>query len=197
MMVDMKDRIKKWVVESAQKKTAMYILAAVAFFESIIFPIPVDVFTFTMSLAHPKKWWQYALNATVFSVLGAIVGYVLGSELFDVFGQRMIDTYGYQNEFDQVVELFQGNVFWVVFISAFTPIPYKVFTITGGALGIAFLPFVLASIIGRGLRFAIGAYIPARFGKTVGNHILKNFNTYSLIAGIIIILYVIYRQFFV
>jgi len=192
----MKDRIKNWVVKSAQKKTAMYILAAVAFFESIIFPVPVDVFTFTMALAQPEKWWRFALNATIFSVLGAIVGYVLGAELFDVFGQRMIDAYGYQDEFDQVVSLFQGNVFWVVFVSAFTPIPYKVFTVTGGALGIAFIPFILASIIGRGLRFAIGAYIPARFGKKVGNHILKNFNTYSLLVGVLVILYVVYRQFF-
>lgn len=189
--MSMKEKIITWFKTVTEKKWMMYFLAVNAFFESIIFPIPIDIFTFTLSAAHPKRWWKYGTVATIFSVLGAIGGYFLGALLFDSFGQQMIEFYGYQDEFVRVTELFNRNVFWVMFMSAFTPIPYKVFTVAGGALNVALLPFITASILGRGLRFFIECYLPYRYGEKVGGHILKNFNRYLFIGVALVAVYIV------
>lgn len=191
----MKLKLINWFKTVTDKKWIMYFLAFNAFFESIIFPIPIDIFTFTLSAAHPKRWWKYGTVATVFSVLGAVFGYFLGAYLFGTFGEQMIAFYGYEEEFARVTELFNKNVFWVMFASAFTPIPYKVFTIAGGALQVALLPFIVASILGRGLRFYLECYIPYRFGERAGKHVLKNLNKYSLVAALLAILYAVYHYY--
>lgn len=191
----MKERFVFWFRRETDKKYVIYLLAVIAFFESVIFPIPVDIFTFTLASAHPKKWIRYGTVATVFSVLGALFGYFLGAYLFDTFGQQMIAFYGYEHEFARVVELFNQNVFWVMFISAFTPIPYKVFTVAGGALNVALAPFIIASILGRGLRFFAETYIPYRFGETAGRYMLKNFNSYLLLLVFLIVGYIIVKNY--
>ena len=173
------------------KKYVTYILAAVAFFESIVFPIPVDILTFGLAAVHPKKWIKFGTVSTVWSVLGAVFGYILGAYLFDSFGQQMIDFYGYQEQFNQVIKLFNKNTFLVIFTAAFTPIPFKVFTIAGGALRVAFLPFVIASILGRGLRFFLGVYLAKKFGKKITSHIMKKINIYSIALVVIVSLYII------
>ncbi|MCI5050797.1 MAG: VTT domain-containing protein [Candidatus Pacebacteria bacterium] len=192
----MNEKIITWFKTVTGKKWMMYFLAFNAFFESVILPVPIDIFTFTLSAAHPKKWWKYGTVATIFSVAGAIFGYFLGAYLFEAFGEQMIAFYGYEEEFVRVTELFNRNVFWVMFMSAFTPIPYKVFTIAGGALNVALWPFVIASILGRGLRFFAECYIPYRYGEKVGKHILKNFNHYLLVIAIIGVCYAIIRYGF-
>lgn len=183
----MHEKFVHWFKKETDKKYVIYLLGVIAFFESVIFPIPVDIFTFTLAAAHPHKWKQYGTVATITSVLGALFGYALGFYLFDRFGMRMIEFYGYETEFARVTELFNQNVFWVMFTSAFTPIPYKVFTVAGGALQVALAPFIIASILGRGLRFFAETYIPYRFGEKAGKHILKNFNKYTLIVAALII----------
>lgn len=191
----MNKRLIIWFKKETDKKYVIYLLGAISFFESVIFPIPVDIFTFTLASAHPKKWVQYGTVATVFSVLGALFGYVLGAYLFQTFGQQMIAFYGYEEEFATVVRLFDQNVFWVMFTSAFTPIPYKIFTVAGGALNVALAPFIIASILGRGLRFFAETYIPYRFGETAGQHMLKNFNRYLIGMVILIISYFVIRNY--
>lgn len=191
----MKERFVAWFRKETDKKYVIYLLAVVAFFESVIFPIPVDIFTFTLASAHPKKWIHYGTVATIFSVMGALLGYFLGAYLFDTFGQQMISFYGYEDQFARVLELFNQNVFWVMFVSAFTPIPYKVFTVAGGALSVALAPFIIASILGRGLRFFAETYIPYRFGETAGRHMLKNFNSYLLLLVVLIIGYIIAKNY--
>ena len=115
----MKLKLINWFKTVTDKKWIMYFLGFNAFFESVIFPIPIDIFTFTLSAAHPKRWWKYGTVATVFSVLGAIFGYYLGAYLFDAFGLQMIEFYGYEDEFARVTELFNKNVFWVIFFENF------------------------------------------------------------------------------
>lgn len=173
------------------RKYVVYILAAVAFFESVIFPIPVDVFTFSLAAVQPKKWIRFGTIATVWSVLGALFGYFLGAYLFDSFGVQMIEFYGYQEQFAQVTYLFNKNVFWVMFTSAFTPIPYKVFTLAGGALHVALAPFIIASLIGRGLRFFAEVYLAQKFGKQITAHIVKKFNLYSILFVVLVVVYII------
>ncbi len=192
----MKQRFIQWFKKVTDKKWMMWFLGVNAFFESIILPLPIDIFTFTLSAAHPHKWKRYAAVATFWSVVGAVGGYFLGAYLFDSFGQRLIDFYDYQAQFDQVLALFNENTFLVMFTSAFTPIPYKVFTIAGGALRVSLLDFVTASILGRGLRFFAETYIPYRFGEKLGGHMLKNFNRYTLGFVCAVIVYFLVRHFF-
>ena len=128
-----------------------------SFAESVFFPIPVDVMLAPMSLARPDRAWYYAMLATIFSVLGGIVGYYLGYALYDSVVQPMIELVGYQHKLSTAKIWFEEYGILVIFVASFTPIPYKVFTITAGVMGMFFLPFVIVSIIGRGLRFFLVA----------------------------------------
>lgn len=186
----MKKLLSKLEKES-DKKYVEHVLALIAFLESTILPIPVDIFTFSLTAVQPKKWIRFGTLATVWSVIGALFGYFLGVYLFDIFGQQMIDFYGYQHQFIQVTQLFDKNTFLVMFTSAFTPIPFKVFTIAGGALKVSLIPFIFSSLLGRGLRFFGETYLAHRFGKKITAHIVKKFNFYSILFVMVVILYFI------
>jgi membrane protein YqaA with SNARE-associated domain len=147
------DRVLRW----SEHPHAHYYLSAMSFIESIFWPIPVDVMLAPMALSRPAKAWQFAALATFFSVSGAVFGYLLGLFFFDTLAAPMIEAAGYQHKFDIAVEWFREQGVWVIFIAGFTPIPYKVFTISAGLLSMAFIPFILASLVGRGLRFFLVA----------------------------------------
>lgn len=127
-------------------------LAGMSFAESSFFPVPVDIMLAPMSLAKPDKAWRFAFIATLFSVLGGITGYFVGYFAMDVL-EPWIHTVGYWERYQQIILWFEEWGIWIVFIAGFSPIPYKLFTITAGALSMALLPFVLISIIARGARF--------------------------------------------
>lgn len=191
--------MKKFLLKlekETDKKYILYVLAVITFFESVILPVPIDILPFSLAAVQPKKWVKFGSIATIFSVLGAIFGYFLGAYLFDLFGQQLIDFYGYQEQFEQVIRLFDRNTFLVMFTAAFTPIPYKVFTLAGGALGVQLFPFMVASIIGRGLRYFAGTYLAYRFGKRVTMHIMKRINLYSIIFVLAVVLYFFIRKFY-
>lgn len=124
-----------------------------SFVESIFWPIPVDVMLAPMTLAKPQRAWYYAGLATFFSVLGAAFGYLLGYALWDPVVAPFIASMGYEGKIEVAQAWFSEWGIWVIFIASFTPIPYKVFTVTAGMLSMMFLPFVLVSLVGRGLRF--------------------------------------------
>jgi membrane protein YqaA with SNARE-associated domain len=132
-------------------------LGALSFSESMIFPIPPDVMLAPMSLAKPGKAWRYAFITTLASVLGGVAGYFLGLFAFDSLIAPLIETMGYQGKLANAVEWFDEYGVWIIFIAGFSPIPYKVFTITAGMLSMAFFPFVIASFVGRGGRFFLVA----------------------------------------
>jgi membrane protein YqaA with SNARE-associated domain len=143
----------------ARHRHADKYLAGLSFTESVIFPIPPDVMLAPMSLAQPHKAWWYALLTTIASVLGGIAGYLLGYFAFETLLEPKIIEWGYEAKLNQAVDWFTQYGVWVVFIAGFSPIPYKVFTITAGMLHMAFVPFVIASAIGRGARFFLVAAI--------------------------------------
>ncbi|AWL11024.1 Undecaprenyl-diphosphate phosphatase [Saliniradius amylolyticus] len=147
------DQSLKW----AAHRHAPYYLGSMSFAESVFFPIPPDVMLMPMTLAKPQKAWFYALLTTLTSVLGGILGFVLGWFAYDSLLQPLIIEWGYQDKLDQAVNWFESYGIWVVFLAGFSPIPYKVFTISAGMLQMAFLPFLLASAIGRGMRFYLVA----------------------------------------
>ena len=137
----------------AKHRFAERYLAAMSFAESVFFPVPPDVMLAPMSLAQPSKAWRFASFATVGSVLGGIVGYFLGYWLFEPVVQPFIEQMHWQEKFETALTWFKEYGVWVVFLAGFSPIPYKVFTIGAGVLQMAFLPFLIASAVGRGARF--------------------------------------------
>ncbi|MCK8133160.1 YqaA family protein [Pseudoalteromonas sp. 2CM28B] len=137
----------------AKHRFAERYLAAMSFAESVFFPVPPDVMLAPMSLAQPSKAWRFASFATVASVLGGIVGYFLGYWLFEPVVQPFIEQVHWQEKFETALTWFKEYGVWVVFLAGFSPIPYKVFTIGAGVLQMAFLPFLIASAVGRGARF--------------------------------------------
>lgn len=140
------------VMQWAQHPKAPWYLGALSFAESSFFPIPPDVMLAPMALARPASAWSYALLTTVASVLGGVLGYFIGLFLFDLV-EPLLHRLEYWDHYLAAHAWFDNWGFWAVFLAGFSPIPYKVFTITAGAMSMAFLPFVSASLIGRGARF--------------------------------------------
>lgn len=132
-------------------------LGGLSFAESMFFPIPPDVMLAPMSLSQPSRAWYFAMLTTLTSVIGGIAGYFLGYFAFEAWLQPAIASAGYQPKLDQAMSWFTDYGVWIVFIAGFSPIPYKVFTISAGFLQMAFLPFVVASMVGRGARFFLVA----------------------------------------
>ncbi|HFE39454.1 MAG TPA: DedA family protein [Gammaproteobacteria bacterium] len=131
-------------------------LSALSFAESSFFPVPPDVMLAPMCLAKRHRAWRFALLATIFSVLGGLLGYALGALAFDLI-EPMLKDMGYWNKFEKARFWFEEWGVWVVLLAGFSPIPYKVFTISAGVVGMALIPFVLMSLIGRGGRFFLVA----------------------------------------
>lgn len=132
-------------------------LAGLSFAESVIFPVPPDVMLAPMSLSRPDKAWHFAMLTTLASILGGIAGYFLGYLAFENWLQPFIDSAGYTHKLETAMGWFEQYGVWVVFIAGFSPIPYKIFTISAGFLQMAFLPFLIASAVGRGARFYLVA----------------------------------------
>jgi len=137
---------------AAHRHAPIY-LGLVSFSESSFFPIPPDVMLAPMVLARRQQAWWLAGLTTITSVLGGIAGYLIGKFLFDEFGQAIIDFYHAQAGFERVKLWFHEYGVMVVFVAGFSPIPYKLFTVASGVLGLAFVPFAAASVVGRGMRF--------------------------------------------
>ncbi|MGB1682690.1 MAG: YqaA family protein [Arenicellales bacterium] len=146
-------RLYDWVLGWAKHPRASRYLAALSFAESSFFPIPPDVMLAPMALARRERAWWFAFITTVWSVLGGALGYLIGMFLFDVLAQPLISFYDASEAFATAQDKFKAHGVWIVFIAGFTPIPYKIFTISAGLASMAFFPFVVASLIGRGARF--------------------------------------------
>ncbi|UAA38122.1 DedA family protein [Paraneptunicella aestuarii] len=141
----------------AKHKHAQYYLFVMGFSESVFFPIPPDVMLAPMSLAKPQKAWFYAMITTLSSVLGGIFGYMLGAYAFESYIQPLIVEWGYQGKLELAISWFKEYGIGIVFLAGFSPIPYKIFTLSAGFLNMAFLPFIVVSAISRGMRFYLVA----------------------------------------
>ena len=184
----------EWTLKWAEHKFAPRILAVLTFAESVFFPIPPDVLLAPMVMAQRDKAWRFATITTIASVLGGIVGYGLGYLMFEPWIQPLITEFGYQARFDKAMLWFREWGVWVVFIAGFSPIPYKLFTVSAGFLSMAFLPFLLASAIGRGMRFFMVAGI-IRWGGAAMEKKLKQWVDVLgwLVVGAIVIAYIATR----
>ena len=140
----------------AEHRHAPRYLMGLSFAESSFFPIPPDVMLAPMALAKPHMAWRFALMTTLASTIGGAAGYLIGAFAFELV-EPMLHSAGYWDTYLKAKSWFVEWGFWVVFMAGFSPIPYKIFTITAGVIGMAFIPFILASLIGRGARFFLVA----------------------------------------
>lgn len=160
------------VLNWARHPKAPRYLGILSFAESSFFPIPPDVILMPMVLAKPEKWLYLALLTTVTSVLGGITGYFIGFFAFETL-EPLIVQWGYGEKLELAKSLFDEWGVWIIFAAGFSPIPYKIFTITGGALAMALIPFIFASIIGRGARFFIVSALLAWSGPKMEPVIIR------------------------
>ncbi|MEW8681509.1 MAG: YqaA family protein [Candidatus Thiodiazotropha endolucinida] len=166
-------------------------LAGLSFAESSFFPIPPDVMLAPMSMAQPNQAWFFAGLTTLASVIGGMLGYLIGVYAFDLV-QPWLHSLGYWDGYLNTKAWFGEWGFWAIFLAGFSPIPYKIFTITAGVIGMAFLPFVVASIIGRGARFflvaALMAWGGARMEKVLHRYV-DRLGWILVIAFLVLIIY--------
>ncbi|MHB2267854.1 YqaA family protein [Aliihoeflea sp. PC F10.4] len=167
-------RLYDWTMSFARTRHAERALAGVSFIESSFFPIPPDALLIPMVLAERRRWLRYALVCTIASVLGALLGYVIGAWLFDAIGRPILAFYGKEDSFTQVADWYNTWGGWGVLFAAVTPFPYKVLTIFSGATGLNLVTFVIVSIIGRGLRFFLVAWLLYRIGEPIRLFIEKH-----------------------
>ena len=170
-----------WVIrwsESRHARTALFFLSLA---EASFFPIPPDVLLIAIVAASPRLWVRSAALCTIGSVIGAGGGYLIGTAFMATLGQRIVEFYNAQHHWAKVVELYNGEWgIWFLAAAAFTPIPYKVATIAAGATGMAFVPFLLVSILGRGARFFLVAGLLRLFGPAIRRTLEKNFDLAAL-----------------
>jgi membrane protein YqaA with SNARE-associated domain len=157
-------RIYDWCIASAGKPHASWIMGVVSFAESSFFPVPPDAMLIPMALARPDKAWFFATLCTVTSVLGGLVGYFIGAMLYDSVGHWLIQLYGYGDKVEAFREAYARWGTWIILLKGVTPIPYKIVTITSGFAGYPVVLFILCSIVARGTRFYLVAFLLNRYG---------------------------------
>ena len=178
---------------NAKKPLAEKILGFVSLIESIIFPIPVDPFLAGLTLAAPRKAFKFGLFCTIGSVIGGVIGWLLGYFIGPSIENILLNIPWFTEEkFMAVKSAYNENGMLIIFLGAFTPLPYKIITITSGMAGINVIGFVLMSLVGRGIRFYIVAYFTKIFGMPALLFFQKHLLLSSSILGIAIIVFSIY-----
>lgn len=188
--------VYNWMLALSSSPKAMLFLFIVAFAESSFFPIPPDIMIIPMVLATPQKAWKIAGLATLASVLGGYFGYGIGVFLFDQIAKPLLSFYGYLHQFDVFKDYYHEWGAWIVFGAGITPFPYKVITIASGVVGLNLATFTIASVIARGMRFYLIAWLLKKWGAPMKEFIEKNLGILSvlflvlLIGGFVLIKYI-------
>lgn len=175
------------VFNLSKENGAIYWLFAIAFIESSFFPIPPDVMLIPMILAAPKKAWSIAGVATVGSVIGAYLGYAIGFYFFQLIAEPLLNFYGYLEKFNSFKDLYNQYGAWIVFGAGITPFPYKIITIASGVVHMNLIVFTIASIIARGTRFFLVAWLLKKYGETMREFIEKNLGWLSILFLLLLI----------
>ncbi len=179
--------------QNAAKSVAEKILGFISLIESIIFPIPVDPFLAGLTLAAPRKALEFALFCTIGSVIGGVLGWLLGYFIGPSFENILLNIPWFTDEkFMSVKSAYNKNGMLIIFLGGFTPLPYKIISITSGMAGINIIGFVLMSLVGRGIRFFMVAYLTKFFGIPAILFLQRHLLLFSSILGIAIIVFSIY-----
>ena len=187
-------RLYGWTMKWATHKHAEAALIGLSFAEASFFPLPVDPLLMAMIFGEPKKWLRLTSLTILASVAGAAFGYFIGAVLFESLGQLITSALHLEDSFATVQNYYQQYSFFVIIVAAFTPLPFKVFTIAGGLFRVNFFGFMLASLIGRTMRFGLVGALAYFLGKKYKDQIEKYVDIISLvILAIIIIVFLIYN----
>ena len=186
-------RLYSWVLHWAETPYGTWALFLLALSESSFFPVPPDVLLIALAVSIPKKSFKYALICTAGSLIGGCLGYLIGWQFMITVGEKIIQFYGLTHKMQYIKDLYMQYDAWAIGIAGFTPIPYKVFTISAGAFDINFTVFIIASAVSRAARFFLVAWLIYLFGPKIKTFIDKYFNILAitfvvlLIAGFAII----------
>lgn len=180
-------RLYDWTLHWAKTPYGTWVLFLLAVAESSFFPVPPDVLLIALSLSLPHRSFFYAAVCSAGSVLGGVIGYYIGAVFMQILGCPIVGFYHGERIFDRLAFAFNQHSFWAIFIAAVTPIPYKIFTIAAGALKTDLGIFLLASLLGRPLRFFSVALLIFLFGRRVKAFIEKYFNLLSILFVILLI----------
>jgi membrane protein YqaA with SNARE-associated domain len=180
-------RIYDWCIGAAGKPYAAWLLGAVSFAESSFFPVPPDVMLVPMALARPDRAWFYATVCTITSVAGGILGYLIGALLYDSIGHWLIQFYGHGDAVETFREAYREYGAWIILLKGLTPIPYKIVTITAGFASYSLLLFIVFSVITRGARFFILAFLLNRYGARARETIEKRLGFWVALGAITIV----------
>ena len=169
-------RLYDWVLSWADTPYGAPALFILAFAESSFFPIPPDVLLIALAVAAPTKAFRFAAICTVGSILGGVAGYGIGLWGYESIGMPIIEAYNGEAVMEKIATWYQEYGFWGTLLAAITPIPYKVFTIASGAFKFSFIPFMIASAVGRSFRFFLVATLIRTFGPSIKSWIERRFN---------------------
>ena len=190
-------RLYDWCIAASHKPHSLWTMGAVSFAESSFFPVPPDIMLIPMALARPERAYLLAGLCTVTSVAGGILGYAIGALLYDSVGLWLIQLYGYGDKVETFRQAYAEWGAWIILLKGLTPIPYKVVTITSGFADYNFGLFVLFSVITRGARFYLLAFLLHRYGARAREIIEKRLGLWVtlgaavIVAGIVAAVYLI------
>lgn len=182
-------RIYDWTLSWADTSYGFLALCGLSFIEAIFFPIPPDVLLIALTLGARQHWFKFALGCMIASVLGGLIGYGIGSYAWD----SLHDTFYHYipgftpAKFETISQYYKEYDFWVVFTAGFTPIPFKVITVTAGVCSINLPIFIIASALSRGARFFLVAWLLKCYGEPIRDFIERRFNLLTLIATVLLI----------
>jgi len=186
-MEESKRSFKERLIDATHSKYGMWVLTFLSFIESAFFPIPPDFFIVPMIIARPHTWKKIAWCVSIASVLGSFLGYYIGFALFETVGQSIIDNYNLAEEMEGLGTAFNNNALWSLLVAAFTPLPYKLFTIAAGVFKVNIWIFAIASIIGRSARYILVPYLAYLGGKSMhGNEYIKKMTKWMWIGLLVI-----------
>ncbi|MDL1968553.1 MAG: DedA family protein [Deltaproteobacteria bacterium] len=173
-------RLYSWVLHWAETPYGSWALFLLALSESSFFPVPPDVLLIALAVSIPKKSFKYALICTAGSLIGGCLGYLIGWQFMITVGEKIIQFYGLTHKMQYIRDMYMQYDAWAIGIAGFTPIPYKVFTISAGAFDINFTVFLVASAVSRAARFFLVGWLIYIFGPKIKTLIDKYFNILAI-----------------
>ncbi len=176
-----------WVVGLSERPNAVRTLFVIAFAESSFFPIPPDVLLIPLAIGVPRRALRFAALCTVGSSLGALLGYFLGLEFYEAIGQRIVAFYSAGEQYERVQALYQRWDVVAIALAGFTPIPFKIFTITAGVFKINLITFTIVVLLSRGARFFLLGGLIWRFGPSIRNFVDRYFNLLVILFSILLV----------
>ena len=200
MILSIYRKLKRLTIEKikpfTESKYALPFVFFIGLIEAIIFPFPQEIFMIPMMASNRTKIFLIATFSIIGSACGAIIAYFIGMFFFEALGKAIIDVYNFNHAFNETVQNVNEHGFLFVFLGGFTPLPYKVFTLTSGFLGVNFFIFLLASIFSRSLRFYLIGFIIWKYGAQIMENFEKRFYLFSsLIFALVVVSYFIFKTY--